>query len=53
MTLEPIGDPDEAPGSDFADEHAQTVVDPDESDEGESESPGTFAGGMEDGDGPP
>ena len=51
-TLEPIGDPDEAPGSDFADEHAQTVVDPDDDADREEESPGTWAGGM-DTDGPP
>jgi len=51
MTLEPIGDPDEEPGSDFADEHQQTVVDPDPED-GETESAGTWAGGM-DNDGPP
>ena len=50
MPLEPIGDPDEAPGSDFADEHQQTVVEPDDSDDsddGETESPGTWSGGME------
>ncbi len=52
MTLEPIGDPDEEPGSDFADEHAQTVVDPDDTDDGEPESPGTWSGGL-DTDGPP
>ena len=52
MTLEPIGDPDEEPGSDFADEHQQTVVDPDDSGDGEAESPRGWAGGMDD-DGPP
>jgi hypothetical protein len=52
MTADPLGDPDEEPGSDFADEHQQTVVDPDDPDDGETESPDTWAGGM-DGDGPP
>jgi hypothetical protein len=52
MTLEPIGDPDENPGADFADEHQQTVVEPDDSPDGETESPDTFAGGM-DNEGPP
>jgi hypothetical protein len=52
MSLEPIGDPDEAPESDFADEHAQTVVDSDEPGAGETESPDGWAGGL-DRDGPP
>ena len=45
MTLEPIGDPDEEPGSDFADEHQQTVVEPDDQQGGEADSPTTWAGG--------
>jgi hypothetical protein len=52
MTIEPLGDPDEDPNSDFADEHQQTIVDPDEPDAGETESPDGWAGGM-DGEGPP
>ncbi len=51
MTREPIGDPDEEQG-DFADEHAQFEVQPEEADEGETESPGGWSGGM-DGDGAP
>jgi hypothetical protein len=51
-TLEPLGDPDEDPAADFADEHAQTVVDADEADPGEQESPGGWAGGL-DREGPP
>lgn len=50
--LEALGDPDEAPGSDFADEHAQTLVDPDDAEDGETESPDTWAEGL-DGEGPP
>jgi len=52
MTLEPLGDPDEDADSDFADEHQQTVVDPDHPEDGEAESADTWAGGM-DSDGPP
>jgi hypothetical protein len=52
MTLEPLGDPDEDPDTDFADEHQQTVVDADEADDGEQESPSGWAGGL-DRDGPP
>jgi hypothetical protein len=52
MTLEPLGDPDEDPDADFADEHQQTVVDPVDPAEGEPESPDTWAGGL-DRDGPP
>jgi hypothetical protein len=52
VALEPIGDPDEGPGADFADEHQQTVVDPDEAGDGEQESPSGWAGGLEH-DGPP
>jgi hypothetical protein len=47
---EPIGDPDDT--TDFSDEHADTVVDPDEPDSGETESPGRFSGGL-DREGPP
>jgi hypothetical protein len=51
--LEPIGDPDDAAETgDFADEHDHTVVDPDEPDSGESESPDRYSGGL-DGEGPP
>jgi hypothetical protein len=51
--LEPIGDPDDAEGTgDFAEEHDHTVVDPDEPDSGETESPGRFSGGL-DREGPP
>lgn len=50
--MEPIGDPDEEVG-DFADEHEQTEVTPaEDDDEGETESPRRWTGGMED-DGPP
>jgi hypothetical protein len=52
MSLEPLGDPDEDPGSDFADEHQQTAVDPEESEDRETESPENWAGGMES-EGPP
>ena len=41
--LEPLGDPDDDTG-DFADEHEQFVVD--DQDDGESESPGRYAGGL-------
>jgi hypothetical protein len=49
--IEPIGDPDDD-GADFADEHDHTVVDPDEPNSGETESPGRFSGGL-DREGPP
>jgi len=48
--LEPIGDPDDT--GDFADEHDHTIVDPDEPDSGETESPDRYSGGL-DGEGPP
>jgi hypothetical protein len=48
---EPIGDPDDTTG-DFADEHDQTIVDPDEPGSGETESPDRFSGGL-DREGPP
>ena len=47
--LEALGDPDDD-GGDFADEHEQFVVG--DSDDGESESPQRYTGGL-DGDGPP
>jgi hypothetical protein len=47
---EPIGDPDDT--GDFADEHDHTIVDPDEPDSGETESPDRYSGGL-DGEGPP
>jgi hypothetical protein len=51
--LEPLGDPDEtADSADFADEHNHTIVEPDEPDGGESESPNRYSGGL-DGEGPP
>jgi hypothetical protein len=51
--VEPIGDPDEAgDDSDFAEEHEETVVDPDEPDSGETESPDRYSGGL-DREGPP
>jgi hypothetical protein len=51
--MEPIGDPDDQTG-DFAEEHELTEVASDEEggDQGETESPGRFTGGMDD-DGPP
>ena len=49
--VEPIGDPDEVDG-DFAEEHGETVVDPDEPDSGETESPDRYSGGL-DREGPP
>ena len=48
--MDPIGDPDET--GDFAEEHESTEVEPDESEDGESESPKPYAGGM-DADGTP
>jgi hypothetical protein len=50
--LEPLGDPDEHAG-DFAGEHGQFVVDgDDETDDGETESPDRYDGGL-DREGPP
>jgi hypothetical protein len=50
--LEPLGDPDEETG-DFAGEHDQFVVEGvEEPDEGESESPDRYTGGL-DREGPP
>lgn len=53
---EPIGDPDDdadtAGTADFAGEHDHTVVDPDEPDSGETESPDRYSGGL-DREGPP
>ena len=48
--LEPLGDPDDT--GDFADEHDHTIVDSDEPDSGEEESPDRYSGGL-DREGPP
>ena len=49
--MEPIGDPDEETG-DFAEEHELTEVTPEDGDDGETESPARWSGGL-DQDGPP
>ncbi|MEU4563484.1 hypothetical protein AB0F72_34330 [Actinoplanes sp. NPDC023936] len=51
MTMEPIGDPGDDTG-DFGEEHENTEVAPQETDDGEPESPEPFTGGL-DREGPP
>jgi hypothetical protein len=49
--MEPIGDPDDDTG-DFAEEHDNTEVSGSDTDDGETESPDRYTGGL-DQEGPP